>query len=93
MQLRTWRHHNFFSFIARSVRDRWVNIRNTFNYNLRKVDRSKENAKSADDIYIPSWPLWKPLQFLRVALKEEDTHLEVFKFYSDEFIAIRSGIY
>lgn len=66
-------------FTARSVRDRWVNIRNTFNYNLRKVDRSKKSAKAASDVYIPSWPLWKPLQFLREASKKEDDNVEVYQ--------------
>ncbi|XP_072945399.1 uncharacterized protein [Epargyreus clarus] len=50
---------------ARSVRDRWVNIRSTFNHNLRRVDRSKQTACSPADVFVPCWPLWKPLQFLR----------------------------
>ncbi|XP_023950246.2 uncharacterized protein LOC112054626 [Bicyclus anynana] len=54
-------------FTARSVRDRWVNIRSTFNHNLRRVDKSKEIAQSSADVYVPCWPLWKPLQFLRDA--------------------------
>ncbi|KAJ0172506.1 hypothetical protein K1T71_011645 [Dendrolimus kikuchii] len=66
-------------FTARSVRDRWVNIRNTFNYNLRKLEKSKENAKSTADIYTPSWPLWRPLQFLREAARKEDGNLETFE--------------
>ncbi|XP_041970098.1 uncharacterized protein LOC121726687 [Aricia agestis] len=58
-------------FTARSVRDRWVNIRNTFNHNLRKVDRTTEAAKTPEDIYVPCWPLWKPLQFLREVYKKD----------------------
>nr|XP_026496117.1 uncharacterized protein LOC113400681 [Vanessa tameamea] len=54
-------------FTARSVRDRWVNIRSTFNHNLRRVDKSRETAQSASEVYVPCWPLWKPLQFLREA--------------------------
>ncbi|CAH2088351.1 unnamed protein product [Euphydryas editha] len=52
-------------FTARSVRDRWVNIRSTFNHNLRRVDKSRETAQSVSEVYVPCWPLWKPLQFLR----------------------------
>ncbi|CAB3232789.1 unnamed protein product [Arctia plantaginis] len=59
-------------FTARSVRDRWVNIRSTFNHNLRRVDKSKETAKSPADIYVPCWPLWKPLQFLRETSKKDE---------------------
>ncbi|XP_013197958.2 uncharacterized protein LOC106140861 [Amyelois transitella] len=52
-------------YTARSVRDRWVNIRSTFHHNLRRVEKSKITARSQADVYVPSWPLWKPLQFLR----------------------------
>lgn len=51
-------------FTARSVRDRWVNIRSTFNHNVHKVLRSKLTAKTPSEVYVPCWPLWKPLQFL-----------------------------
>lgn len=67
----------FFLFSARSVRDRWVNIRSTFNHNLRRVERSKLKAKSVDEVYVPCWPLWKPLQFLREVYKKEDLNYEV----------------
>ncbi|XP_073954412.1 uncharacterized protein [Choristoneura fumiferana] len=63
-------------FTARSVRDRWVNIRSTFNHNVRRVDRSRETAKCPSDIYVPCWPLWKPLQFLRDASKKDDSNFE-----------------
>lgn len=59
---------------ARSVRDRWVNIRSTFNHNLRRVDKSKETATSTAEVYVPCWPLWKPLQFLRSVTHKEDGH-------------------
>lgn len=59
---------------ARSVRDRWVNIRSTFNHNLRRVDKSKETAKSPAEVHEPCWPLWKPLQFLREKPKKENVH-------------------
>ncbi|KAI5638974.1 alcohol dehydrogenase transcription factor myb/SANT-like domain-containing protein [Phthorimaea operculella] len=52
-------------FTARSIRDRWVNIRSTFNHNLRRVERSRQTATNSNELYIPCWPLWKPLQFLR----------------------------
>ncbi|CAG9782439.1 unnamed protein product [Diatraea saccharalis] len=60
-------------FTARSVRDRWVNIRSTFNHNLRRVDKSKEMARTPADMYVPCWPLWKPLQFLREVPRKEET--------------------
>ncbi|KPI98267.1 hypothetical protein RR46_09483 [Papilio xuthus] len=63
-------------YTARSVRDRWVNIRSTFNHNLRRVDKSKETARSSAEVYVPCWPLWKPLQFLRDTSKMEDTDFE-----------------
>ncbi|KAL4715346.1 hypothetical protein ACJJTC_015117 [Scirpophaga incertulas] len=66
-------------FTAKSVRDRWVNIRSTFNHNLRRVVNSKKVAQRPADIYVPCWPLWKPLQFLR-DIKQTDnavTNLEV----------------
>ncbi|CAH2268485.1 uncharacterized protein LOC120625143 [Pararge aegeria] len=63
-------------FTARSVRDRWVNIRSTFNHNLRRVDKSKEMAQSSSDIFVPCWPLWKPLQFLREATKEDSVNYD-----------------
>lgn len=49
---------------ARTVRDRWVNIRSTFNHYLRKVEKSKAQDQSGVG-YTPCWPLWRPLQFLR----------------------------
>ncbi|XP_011554515.3 uncharacterized protein LOC105385781 [Plutella xylostella] len=51
-------------FTARTVRDRWVNIRSTFNHYLRKVEKSKTQDQSGVG-YTPCWPLWRPLQFLR----------------------------
>ncbi|XP_013141376.1 PREDICTED: uncharacterized protein LOC106105545 [Papilio polytes] len=63
-------------YSARSVRDRWVNIRSTFNHNLRRVDKSKETATSPAEVYVPCWPLWKPLQFLREVPKREDVNFE-----------------
>ncbi|XP_059062386.1 uncharacterized protein LOC131855158 [Achroia grisella] len=60
-------------FTARSVRDRWVNIRSTFNHNLRRVDKSRETAQNVADIYVPCWPLWKPLQFLREVPRKEES--------------------
>ncbi|XP_045778547.1 uncharacterized protein LOC123876361 [Maniola jurtina] len=65
-------------FTARSVRDRWVNIRSTFNHNLRRVDKSKETAQSASDVFVPCWPLWKPLQFLRDSSKEDGANYDDF---------------
>ncbi|KAJ8728579.1 hypothetical protein PYW07_006275 [Mythimna separata] len=70
-------------FTARSVRDRWVNIRSTFNHNHRRVERSKLKANSPADIYVPCWPLWKPLQFLKDVCKKED--YENFGPVSDDF--------
>ncbi|XP_068623164.1 uncharacterized protein [Battus philenor] len=61
-------------YSARTVRDRWVNIRSTFNHNLRRVDKSKETATSPEEVYVPCWPLWKPLQFLREVSKKDDTN-------------------
>ncbi|XP_050682920.1 uncharacterized protein LOC126978188 [Leptidea sinapis] len=61
-------------FTARSVRDRWVNIRSTFNYNLRKVLKSKETAKTPEEVYVPCWRLWKPLQFLRDSNKSDNQY-------------------
>lgn len=49
---------------ARSVRDRWVNIRSTFNHNCRKIEHSKQTAKTEAEIYVPTWPLWNACQFL-----------------------------
>ncbi|XP_075981910.1 uncharacterized protein LOC142980427 [Anticarsia gemmatalis] len=71
-------------FTARSVRDRWVNIRSTFNHNLRKVDKSKETAKCPQDIYTPCWPLWKPLQFLRHVPKKEDTNYDNYTSFPEQ---------
>ncbi|XP_061380903.1 uncharacterized protein LOC133319684 [Danaus plexippus] len=62
-------------FTARSVRDRWVNIRSTFNHNLRRVDKSKETARSQSEVYVPCWPLWKPLQFLQT-IKNDTSHYD-----------------
>ncbi|CAK1588961.1 unnamed protein product [Parnassius mnemosyne] len=72
-------------FTARSVRDRWVNIRSTFNHNLRRVDKSKEVARSPAEVYIPCWPLWKPLQFLReVSRKEDQSNYEGYPLLQSE---------
>ncbi|XP_053616185.1 uncharacterized protein LOC128678591 [Plodia interpunctella] len=59
-------------YTARSVRDRWVNIRSTFHHNLRRVEKSKKTARSPAEVYVPSWPLWQPLQFLREAPRKEE---------------------
>ncbi|CAF4763221.1 unnamed protein product [Pieris macdunnoughi] len=72
-------------FTARSVRDRWVNIRSTFNHNLRKVLKSQETAKCPEEVYTPCWPLWKPLQFLKDPSKSEDSFYE-------EYSAIESSL-
>ncbi|KAG6448522.1 uncharacterized protein LOC115442427 [Manduca sexta] len=66
-------------FTARSVRDRWVNIRSTFNHNVRRVDKSKETAASPADVYVPCWPLWKPLQFLRDVSVREDSGVVTYE--------------
>ncbi|XP_062527978.1 uncharacterized protein LOC101744637 [Bombyx mori] len=74
-------------FTARSVRDRWVNIRSTFNHNLRRVEKSMKVAKSSAEIYVPCWPLWKPLQFLKEISKKEPNNIENFttaENYSEE---------
>lgn len=63
-------------FTARSVRDRWVNIRSTFNHNVRRVEKSKESAKGPADIFVPCWPLWKPLQFLKDITKNPDPNCD-----------------
>lgn len=79
------------SIPARSVRDRWVNIRSTFNHNLRKVRRTQQNASSPDEVYVPCWTLWKPLQFLRDDVKielEVDLH---FCILASEYNLICSG--
>ncbi|CAK1542483.1 unnamed protein product [Leptosia nina] len=65
-------------FTARSVRDRWANIRSTFNHNLRKVLKSEKMAKNQDEVYTPCWPLWKALQFLRDPTKSEESVLEEY---------------
>ncbi|RVE51185.1 hypothetical protein evm_004150 [Chilo suppressalis] len=71
-------------FTARSVRDRWVNIRSTFNHNLRRVDKSKEMANTPADVYVPCWPLWKPLQFLKdVQRKDEILNFKGFPVHAD----------
>ncbi|PZC80766.1 hypothetical protein B5X24_HaOG213990 [Helicoverpa armigera] len=72
-------------FTARSVRDRWVNIRSTFNHNHRRVERSKLKANTAADIYVPCWPLWKPLQFLKDVCKREDLNYEKFEPAASDF--------
>ncbi|XP_063537919.1 uncharacterized protein LOC134747245 [Cydia strobilella] len=61
-------------FTARSVRDRWVNIRSTYNHNVRRIERSRETAKSLEEVYVPCWPLWKPLQFLRESSRKDDVY-------------------
>ncbi|XP_049878511.1 uncharacterized protein LOC126375566 [Pectinophora gossypiella] len=61
-------------FTARSVRDRWVNIRSTYNHNLRRVNKSRETARTQADVYVPCWPLWKPLQFLRSVPDKDDDY-------------------
>ncbi|XP_028174982.1 uncharacterized protein LOC114363458 [Ostrinia furnacalis] len=66
-------------FTARSVRDRWVNIRSTFNHNLRRVERSKETAQTLDQVYVPCWPLWKPLQFLREVARSDYVKYEGYQ--------------
>lgn len=66
-------------FTARSVRDRWVNIRSTFSHNLRKVDRSRMTASSPEEVYVPCWPLWKPMQFLRDSSKMNDVPCENYQ--------------
>ncbi|KAL0830081.1 hypothetical protein ABMA28_003538 [Loxostege sticticalis] len=66
-------------FTARSVRDRWVNIRSTFNHNLRRVEKSKETAQTQNQIYVPCWPLWKPLQFLREVSRSDDVRYEGYQ--------------
>ncbi|XP_038218877.1 uncharacterized protein LOC119837381 [Zerene cesonia] len=72
-------------FTARSVRDRWVNIRSTFNHNLRKVLKSKVCAKSPDEVYTPCWPLWKPLQFLRDATKKDNCSYEEYNSTQEDY--------
>ncbi|GBP70305.1 hypothetical protein EVAR_52324_1 [Eumeta japonica] len=62
---------------ARLVRDRWVNIRSTFNHNVRRVIKSKLTAKSSNEIYVPCWPLWKPLQFLKDVYSKNETNQNV----------------
>lgn len=68
-------------FSARSVRDRWVNIRSTFNHNLRKVDKSRETAQSVSEVYVPCWPLWKPLQFLRESTLKDVNYVSILLSY------------
>lgn len=75
-------------FTARSVRDRWVNIRSTFNHNLRRVDKSKETATSPTEVYVPCWPLWKPLQFLRDVPKKEDSNFESYPPKTSNYIDV-----
>lgn len=69
-------------FSARSVRDRWVNIRSTFNHNLRRVEKSKETAQTQNQVYVPCWPLWKPLQFLREVSRSDDVRYEACIIYN-----------
>lgn len=68
-------------FSARSVRDRWVNIRSTFNHNLRRVDKSRETAQSVSEVYVPCWPLWKPLQFLRESTLKDVNYVSILLSY------------
>ncbi|KOB66039.1 Uncharacterized protein OBRU01_19011 [Operophtera brumata] len=59
-------------FTARSVRDRWVNIRSTFNHNLRKVKRTELAASSHMEAYnIPEY------EHLEVRQVKEESELEV----------------
>ncbi|XP_045453656.1 uncharacterized protein LOC123662935 [Melitaea cinxia] len=71
-------------FTARSVRDRWVNIRSTFNHNLRRVDKSRETAQSISEVYVPCWPLWKPLQFLRESTLKDVNYVSILDYNTHE---------
>ncbi|XP_035443370.2 uncharacterized protein LOC118271391 [Spodoptera frugiperda] len=79
-------------FTARSVRERWVNIRSTFNHNHRRVERSKLKAKTASDIYVPCWPLWKPLQFLKDVCKKEDGNFEFYESTSSDMKQLTENV-
>ncbi|KAK3908910.1 Transcription factor Adf-1 [Frankliniella fusca] len=63
--------------LASTLAGRWKNIRETFTSNMKRIRESKRSGVGAADVYVPKWPLFKYLDFLKKTCNQADSESNI----------------